>query len=66
LYFDIKKTKTNNSILLYYSSLEKTLLDMIYLKKDIDLNEYKFNKFIFLKKSSRYNRIVKKRIKEMI
>ena len=66
LFFDIEETKTSNNISLYHSSLEKTLLDMIYLKKNIDLNEYKFNKSLFLKESGRYNRIVKKRIKEMI
>ena len=66
LFFDIKKIKTNNNILLYHSSLEKTLLDMIYLKKNVDLNEYKFNHSIFLKESSKYNRIVKKRIKESL
>ena len=66
LFFDIEETKTSSSISLYHSSLEKTLLDMIYLKKNIDLNEYKFNKSLFLKESGRYNRIVKKRIKEMI
>lgn len=66
LFFDLKDTKTNNNIHLYYSRLEKTLLDMIYLKKNIDLDEYKFNKSIFLKESKKYNRIVKKRIKEML
>ena len=66
LFFEIKETKTENNISLYYSNIEKTMLDMIYLKKNIDLNEYKFNKSLFLKESSKYNRIVKKKIKEMI
>ena len=66
LFFEIKETKTNNKLLLYFSSLEKTLLDLIYLKKTIDLNEYKFNKALFLRESVKYNRIVKKRIKEML
>src|SRR4030042_5011625 len=35
LFFDIKETKTENNISLYYSRLEKTLLDMIYLKKNV-------------------------------
>ena len=61
LFFDMKKTKTENKITLYYSGLEKTLLDMIYLKKNVDLTEYKFNKFLFLKKSNKYNRIVKRK-----
>jgi len=66
LFFDIKKTKTENNISIYYSRLEKTLLDMIYLKKNVDLNEYDFNRPLFLKKSKKYNRIVKKRIKELL
>ena len=66
LFFDIKKEKTGNNAFLYYSGLEKTLLDMIYLKKNIDLNEYKINNLLFLKESNKYNRIVKKKIKEML
>ena len=66
LFFEIKETKTNNNIHLYYSRLEKTLLDMVYLKKNIDLTEYKFNKPLFLKKSNKYNRIVKKKIRELL
>ena len=66
LFFEIKETKTSNNIPLYFSNLEKTLLDLIYLKKITDLNEYKFNKSLFLRKSVEYNRIVKKRIKEML
>jgi len=66
LFFAIKETKTNNSISLYHSNLEKTLLDLIYLKKEISLKEYKFNKSLLLKGSVKYNRIVKKRIKEML
>lgn len=65
LFFDMKKTKTENKIVLYYSGLEKTLLDMIYLKKSVDLTDYKFNKFLFLKKSNKYNRIVKNKIKNI-
>ncbi len=64
LFFDIKKENTGNNISLYYSKLEKTLLDMIYLRKNIALSEYKFNKVIFIRGSKRYNRIVKNRIKE--
>jgi len=66
LFFGIKKEKTGNNISLYYSSLEKTLLDMIYLKKNIDISEYEFNKPLFIKESAKYNRIVKKRIREML
>ncbi len=65
LFFDLKEIKTNNKIALYHSSLEKTLLDMIYLKKNVDLKEYKFNKSLFLKESTKYTRIVKGRIKEL-
>jgi len=66
LFFDLKKIKTENKVVLFYSLLEKTLLDMIYLKKNIDLSEYKFNKSFFIKKSSKYPRIVKKRVKEVL
>jgi len=66
LFFDIKKEKTGNNIALYYSNIEKTILDMIYLKKNIDLREYKFNKSLFIKESAKYNRIVKKKIKELL
>jgi len=66
LFFEIDKEKTGNNIFLYYSRLEKTLLDIIYLKKEVDLKEYKFNKPLFIKESSKYNRIVKKKIKEIL
>ena len=66
LFFDIKKENTSNNISLYYSNIEKTLLDLIYLKKEVDLKEYKFNKSLFLRESNKYNRIVKKKIKEML
>ncbi|HIG94076.1 MAG: hypothetical protein QT05_C0030G0014 [archaeon GW2011_AR13] len=66
LFFDIDKVNTGNNISLYYSNIEKTLLDMLYLKKDVNLKEYKFNKSLFLKESNKYNRIVKKKIKEML
>ena len=66
LFLNIKKEKTGNNIALYYSNIEKTILDMIYLKKNIDLREYKFNKFLFIKESAKYNRIVKKKIKELL
>ncbi|MEK6893792.1 MAG: hypothetical protein AABX07_06355 [Nanoarchaeota archaeon] len=66
LFFDIKKENTANDISLYYSNIEKTILDMIYLKKEVDLKEYKFNKSLFLRESNKYNRIVKKKIKEML
>ena len=60
LFFGLKKIKTENKIFLYYSILEKTLLDMIYLKKKVDLREYKFDKRLLFRYSKRYNRIVKK------
>ena len=66
LFFDMKKENTPNNISLYYSNIEKTLLDMIYLKKEVDLKEYKFNKSLFLRESNKYNRIVKKKINEML
>ena len=66
MFFDIKKEKTGNNAFLYFSGLEKTLLDLIYLKKNIDLNEYKFDNLRFLKESNKYNRIAKKKIKEML
>jgi hypothetical protein len=66
LFFDMKKESTGNNISLYYSNIEKTLLDMIYLKKEVDLKEYKFNKSLFFRESNKYNRIVKKKIKEML
>jgi hypothetical protein len=66
LFFAIKENKTDNNVSLYYSNLEKTLLDLIYLKKTVYLKEYKFNKSLFLKESAKYNRIVKKKIKEML
>ena len=66
LFFDMKKENTTNNISLYYSNIEKTLLDMIYLKKEVDLKEYKFNKSLFLRESNKYNRIVKKKIKETL
>ncbi len=64
LFFGLKEIETNHAVL-YYSSLEKTLLDFLYLKRTIDLKEYSFNKSIFLKEAHKYNRIVKKRIMEM-
>lgn len=64
LFFDIKKEKTENRIFIYYSKIEKSLLDMLYLKKNVSLNEYKFNKSILLKESTKYPRIIKKRIEE--
>ena len=66
LFFDIKKENTGNNIALYYSNIEKTILDMIYLKKEVDLKEYKFNKSLFIKESAKYNRIVKKKIRELL
>jgi len=66
LFFGIKKIKTGNKVIINYSSLEKTLLDLIYLKKDIDIKEYKFDKKIILKYSVRYNKAVKTKIKEIL
>src|SRR3989338_1389746 len=65
LFFKIIRAKTKNNVYLYYSSLEKTLLDMIYLKKTIDIKEYKFNKPLFIRESGKYSRIVKKKIGEL-
>lgn len=66
LLFDIKKIKTENKIEIYHSKLEKTLLDMLYLKKTVDLKEYKFNKPLLLKKSDRYNQVLKNKVKEAL
>jgi len=66
LFFDLKEIKTENKISFYYSNLEKTLLDMIYLKKNVNLKEYNFNKSLFLRESNKYNQIVKNKIKELI
>src|SRR3989344_4172133 len=66
LFFGIKETRTENKIILYHSRIEKTLLDMIYLMKNIGLSEYKFNKSLFLRESIKYSRIVKKRIKGLL
>ena len=66
LFFDMKKENTSSNVSLYYSKIEKTLLDMIYIKKEVDLKEYKFNKSLFLRESNKYNRIVKKKIKEVV
>ena len=66
LFSSLNKAKTDKKVILYYSSLEKTLLDMIYLKKNIDLTEYKFNKFLFIKESNKYGRTVKNKLKEIL
>ena len=36
------------------------------LIEEIIIREYKFNKFLFIKESAKYNRIVKKKIKELL
>ncbi len=66
LFFGINKIKTKNNILLNYSNLEKTLLDLIYLKKNIYLKEYKFDKHIFQKYLSKYDTTTKRKVKEML
>ncbi len=66
LFFGIIKKKTENNVSLYHSRLEKTLLDMVYLKKTIDIKEYKFNKSLFIRESRNYSRIVKKKIAEQL
>ncbi|MBI2128721.1 hypothetical protein HYU07_00630 [Candidatus Woesearchaeota archaeon] len=58
LFFGLKRIKTSNKLFLNYSDLEKTLLDFIYLKRGIDLKEYKFSKQIFLKYLPRYGRLL--------
>jgi len=66
LFYGLKKLTTNNNIALYYSSLEKTLLDFIYLKRAINLKEYKFNKRLLKELLQRYNKNVKKKLPEGI
>jgi len=66
LFFGIKKEKTNNEVFIYYSDLEKTLLDMVYLRKNVEFKEYNFDKNIVLKLSDKYPKIIKKRIAEWI
>jgi len=66
LFFGISKIKTENNVPLFYSNLEKSLLDLIYLKKNIDLREYKFNKSVLFKYSVKYKKIVKKYLKEAL
>jgi len=66
LFFGINKIKTKNNIVLNHSNLEKTLLDLVYLKKNVDLEEYKFNEPIFLKYLSKYDKTTKKKVKEVL
>lgn len=66
LFFGINKIKTKNNILLNYSNLEKTLLDLVYLKKNIYLKEYKFDKPLFQKYLSKYDTTTKSKVKEML
>jgi len=66
LFFNIKKIKTSNNFTLNYSDLEKTLLDFIYLKRDIDLKEFKFNKTNFLKYLSKYNKATKTMVNKIL
>src|SRR3989344_6055598 len=66
LFFEIKNDKTEKGIFLHYSGLEKTLLDLIYLKKTMDLDEYEYDKVLFLRESVKYSRIVKRRIAGML
>jgi len=66
LFFGINKIKTKNNVTLNHSDLEKTLLDLVYLKKNIDLKEYKFNKSIFLKYLSKYDTKTKRKVKELL
>ena len=62
LFFGIKKLKTSNNFTLHYSDLEKTLSDFIYLKKNIDPKEFKFDNVRFLKYLSKYNKSPKKNL----
>lgn len=66
LFFGINKIKTKNNILLNYSNLEKTLLDLVYLKKNIYLKEYKFDKHVFQEYLSKYDTTTKREVKEML
>lgn len=64
LFFGIKNIKTENAITLNYSNLAKTILDFFYLKREINLNEYDLKKEDIIKYSARYNKNVKRRLKE--
>lgn len=55
LFFGIKNRKTSNNIFLYFSDLEKTLLDFLYLKKNISFSEYRVNKKKIIKYAKLYN-----------
>jgi hypothetical protein len=66
LFFGIKKIKTSNKFTLNHSDLEKTLLDFIYLKRNIDLKEFKFNKSLFLKYLSKYDKATKTKINKIL
>lgn len=63
LFFGIKKKKTKNNIFLYYSNLEKTILDLVYLKKDLDLREYDFSRKKLFGYLRYYDNRTKKKIK---
>jgi len=65
LFFGVNKIKTNNNIILNYSNLEKTLLDLIYLKRGVDLKEYKFSKPLLINYLNKYNTATKMRVKEI-
>lgn len=64
LFFGLKKMVTDHATL-YYSNIEKTLLDFLYLKRAINVNEYHFNKSLFLSGAGKYPRVVKKRVQEI-
>ena len=66
LFFGIKEIRTKNEIILFYSAMEKTILDILYLKKPVNLQEFKFNKSLLLQASIKYTRIVQKKIKELL
>ena len=62
LFFGTLKLKTAHGITLHYSSLEKTILDMIYLRKKIYLREYNISK----SRLSDYSRHYDKRTRESV
>ncbi len=66
LFFGIDKIKTENKIILNHSNVEKTILDFIYLKKNINIKEYPFNKSLLLKYTSKYDTNTKREINEVL
>ena len=62
LFFGMKKRKTKNNVVIFYSNLEKTILDFVYLKKKIDFEEHVFNKRKLLNYLKNYDNKTKKLI----